>query len=202
MTQGLASATVAGDHRQRKMVTSSLSIHPCFKTLDPESCQDLDRQCTWLKTPAGAWVVGQADDDRDVYFVLTGRVKITLHGAGRESVSPDIEAGSFFGELSALEGLPGSLSAFALDDSTLAKMPSTVFVATMFSHRPLGEAVVATLVVRNRSMTRKLAEAANIYGDHLASAEATPRRSGQSRFDVGAETGHMSANQRRARRWS
>ena len=184
------------------MVINSLSVHPCFKTLDPESCRDLDRQCTWLKTPAGAWVVGQADDDRDVYFVLTGRLKITLHGAWRESVYPDIEAGSFFGELSALEGVPGPLSAFALDDSTLAKMPSTVFVATMFNHRPLGEAVVATLVVRNRAMTRKLAETANIYGDCFASAEATPGRSAQSRFDVGAETGPMSANQRRARRWS
>ena len=149
------------------MVINSLSVHPCFKTLDPESCQDLDRQCTWLKTPAGAWVVGQADNDRDVYFVLTGRLRMALHGAGRDLVSSDIEAGSFFGELGALEGVPCSLSAFALDDSTLAKMPSTVFVATMFNHRPLGEAVVAALVVRNRAMTRKVAEAAHIYGDRL-----------------------------------
>lgn len=184
------------------MVISSLSAHPCFKTLDPESCRDLDRQCTWLKTPAGAWVVGQADEDRDVYFVLAGRLRMALHGPGRDLVSSDIEAGSFFGELSALEGVPGSLSAFTLDDSTLAKMPAAVFVATMFNHRPLGEAVVAKLVVRNRAMTRKVAEAAHIYGDRLASADPTPWRSAQSRFDAGAEIGHISANYRRARRWS
>jgi CRP/FNR family cyclic AMP-dependent transcriptional regulator len=184
------------------MVISSLSVHPCFKTLDPQSCKDLDRQCTWLKTPAGAWVVGQADEDRDVYFVLTGRLRMALRGAWRDLASSDIEAGSFFGELSALEGVPSWLSAFALDDSTLAKMPSTVFVATMFNHRPLGEAVVATLVVRNRAMTRKVAEAANIYGDRLASADPTPWGSAQSRFDAGAEIGHISANHRRARRWS
>lgn len=183
------------------MVINSLSVHPCFKTLDPESCWDLDRQCTWLKTPAGAWVVGQADEDRDVYFVLTGRLRVALHGAWCESVSSDIEAGSFFGELSALEGVPGSLSALALDDSTLAKMPSTVFVATMFDHRPLCEAVVATLVVRNRAMTRKVAEAANIYGRRLASADP-PWRPAQNRFDVGDRIGHISANYRRARRWS
>ena len=184
------------------MVINSLSVHPCFKTLDPESCQDLDRRCTWLKTPAGVWVVGQADNDRDVYFVLTGRLRMALHGAGRDFVSSDIEAGSFFGELGALEGIPGSLSALALDDSTLAKMPGTVFVATMFNHRPLGEAVVAALVVRNRAMTRKVAEAAHIYGDRLASAKSTPWRSARSRFDVGAEIGHIRANHRRARRWS
>jgi CRP-like cAMP-binding protein len=184
------------------MVINSLSVHPCLKTLDRESCQDLDRQCTWLKTPAGAWAVGQADDDLDVYFVLAGRIRVALHGVWCESVSSDMEAGSFFGELTALEGVPGSLSAFALDDSTLAKMPNTVFVATMFSHRPLGEAVVATLVVRNRAMTRKVAEAANIYGDGLASAEATLWRSAQIRFDVDDRISHISANHRRARRWS
>jgi CRP/FNR family cyclic AMP-dependent transcriptional regulator len=184
------------------MVINSLSVHPCFKTLDPETCQDLDRQCTWLKTPAGAWVVGQADADRGVYFVLTGRLRMALHGARRDCVSSDIEAGSFFGELSALEGVPSSLSAFAVDDSTLAKMPSTVFIATMFNHRPLGEAVVATLVGRNRAMTHKVAEAADVYGDRLGSVEATPWRPARSRFGVSAEIGHIGANQRRARRWS
>lgn len=127
---------------------------------------------------------------------------MALHGARDDFASSDIRAGSFFGELSALEGVPGSLRAFALDDSTLAKMPSTVFVATMFNHRPLGEAVVATLVVRNRAMTRKLAEVAHLYGDRLASAEATPWRPAQSRFDMGADVRRISANHRRARRWS
>jgi CRP-like cAMP-binding protein len=185
------------------MVISSLSLHPCFKTLDPEFCRVLDSQCTWLETPAGAWVVGQADNDRDVYFVLTGRLRVALHGTRQEPVFTDIEAGSFFGELSALEGVPCSLKVFAVRDSTLAKMPSTVFVATMFNHRPLGEAVVAALVVRNREMTRKVAEAAHVYGDRLPSVVApAPWRPAQSRLDVGADVRHTSANYRRARRWS
>ncbi|HSV00122.1 MAG TPA: cyclic nucleotide-binding domain-containing protein [Roseiarcus sp.] len=183
------------------MVIESLSIHPCFKTLDPESRRDLDRRCTWLKTPAGAWVIGQADDQRDVYFILSGRLRVTLHGSGRDLVSSDIEAGAFFGELNALEGVPDSLSAFAVEDSTLAKMPSSVFVATMFNHRPLAESVVAALVVRNRAMTRKVVEAAHICGDRLF-AEATARRPAQRRFDMGAEIRHIGANPRRARRWS
>ena len=37
-------------------------------------------------------------------------------------------------------------------------MPCLVFVETMFTHRPLGEVVVATLVVRNREMTRRVGE--------------------------------------------
>ena len=138
------------------MVISSLSGHPCFKTLDPESCHVLDRHCIWLKTAAGAWVVGQTANDRDVYFVMTGRLRAVLHGVRQDLIFTDMEAGSFFGELSALDGAPRSLSVFAVNDLTVAKMPSAVFVETTFTHRPLGEAVVATLVARNRAMTRRV----------------------------------------------
>ena len=88
------------------MVINSLSAHPCFKTLDPEPCRILDRQCTWLKTAAGAWVIGETANDRDVYFVMTGRLRAALHGFRQDVVFTDIEGGSFFGELSALEGAP------------------------------------------------------------------------------------------------
>jgi CRP/FNR family transcriptional regulator, cyclic AMP receptor protein len=184
------------------MVIHSLSVHPCFKMLDPESCRILDRQCTWLRTPAGAWVEGQAEDDRDVHFVLTGRLRATLHGARRDLVFTDIEAGSFFGELDALEGAPGSPSVFAVDDSTLAKMPSAIFVQTMFNHRPLGEAVVAKLVVRNRAMTRKVAEAAQTYRDRLPFIGPAAPRPAQNRFDAIDDVRAIGANPRRARRWS
>ena len=184
------------------MVINTLLVHPCFKTFDPEACRDLDRQCTWLKTPAGAWVAGQAENDREVYFVLTGRLRVTLRGARQDLVTSYFEAGSFCGELSALEGVPNFLSAFAVEDSTLAKMSSSVFIATMFNHRPLGEAVIATLVVRNRAMTRKVAEAAHINEDSLAPVGPTPGRHGQIRFDIRAHACRIGANPRRARQWS
>ena len=184
------------------MVISSLSAHPCFKTLDSEPCRVLDRQCTWLKTPAGAWVAGQTDNDHDVYFVLTGRLRAALHGAGQDLVFSDIEAGSFFGELGALEGALGSPGIFAVEDSALAKMPSAIFVQTMFNHRPLGEAVVAKLVVRNRAMTRKVAEAAQTYDNCIPSDGAASRRPAQSRVDAIDDVRHIGPKDRRARRWS
>jgi CRP-like cAMP-binding protein len=181
------------------MGTNSLSSHPCFKTLDPESCGVLDRDCVWLKATAGAWIVDQMADDRDVYFLMTGRLRAALHGSRQELVFTDIEAGSFFGELSALEGAPRSPSVFALEDSTVARMPSAVFVEAMFTHRPLGEAVVATLVARNRTMTRQVGEAANIYtGRHVAAQS----RLQECPFDLRADVQRPGANHRRARQWS
>jgi CRP/FNR family transcriptional regulator, cyclic AMP receptor protein len=184
------------------VVIDSLSAHPCFKTLDPESCRVLDRHCVWLNAAAGTWVVGQTANDRDVYFVIAGRLRAALHGLRQDLAFTDIEAGSFFGELSALEGVPRSPSVFALDDSTVARMPSAVFVETMFTHRPLGEAVVATLVARNRTMTRKVGEAADNYPGRLLHAGPTQSRPSEDRFDEGADMRHTSENHQRGRRWS
>ena len=140
------------------MLPNTLAAHPCFKTLDPESCRILDRHCVWLKTPAGFWILGQTEQDRDVYFIMTGRLRAVPHGARQDVIFTDMDAGAFFGELSAFDGAPRALSVFAVNDSLVAKMPSAVFVETMFSHRPLGEAVVATLIARLRSVTRRVGE--------------------------------------------
>ena len=139
-------------------VQNSLAAHRCFKTLDPESCRILDRQCLWLKTPAGSWILDQTANDRDVYFIMTGRLRAVLHNARQDVIFTDMEAGSFFGEMSAIDGQPRSLSVFAVNDLLMAKMPANVFVETMFSHRPLGEAVVTTLIGRTRAMTCRVGE--------------------------------------------
>jgi CRP-like cAMP-binding protein len=140
------------------MVPNSLAAHPCFKTLEPESCRILDRHCVWLKTPAGSWVVGQSANDRDVYFIMTGRLRGVLHGVRQDLTFNNMEAGSFFGEMSAFDGAPRAVSVFAVNDSLVARMPCTVFLETLFSHRPLGEAVVAALIARVRELSRRVGE--------------------------------------------
>ena len=140
------------------MLPNSLSAHPCFKTLDPNSCRVLDRHCVWVKTPAGSWVVGQSANDRDVYFIMTGRLRGVLHGVRQDLTFNNMEAGSFFGEMSAFDGAPRAVSVFAVNDSLVARMPCTVFIETLFSHRPLGEAVVGALIARVRELSRRVGE--------------------------------------------
>ena len=55
---------------------------------------------------------------------MTGRLRAVSHGVRQDLIFSDMEAGSFFGELAALDGGPRSLSVFAVNDSTVAKMPS------------------------------------------------------------------------------
>ena len=112
----------------------------------------------WVKTLAGSWVVGQSANDRDVYFIMTGRLRGVLHGVRQDLTFNNMEAGSFFGEMSAFDGAPRAVSVFAVNDSLVARMPCTVFIETLFSHRPLGEAVVGALIARVRELSRRVGE--------------------------------------------
>ena len=139
-------------------VPSTLAAHPYFRTLDVESCRVLDRQCIWLKTSAGAWILDQSANDRDVYFIMSGQLRAVYNIARQDLIFNDMKAGSIFGEMAAIDGAPRAASVFAIVDSLVAKMPAQVFVEAMFSHRPLCEAVVRMLIQRLRAMSGRVGE--------------------------------------------
>jgi hypothetical protein len=156
------------------MVTDSLSAHPCFKTLDPEACRILDRRCTWFKAAAGAWIVDRKADDGNVYFVTAGRHRPALHRMRRDLMSSEIEAGSFFGVLGALGGLPHRHGVFAVGDPTVAAMPG------------------------NRTTPRRVAGAAHIYQGGLRFVGPMRSRPSHGRFHAGVDVRHIGPKQRRA----
>jgi CRP/FNR family transcriptional regulator, cyclic AMP receptor protein len=139
-------------------VPNSLAAHPYFRTLDADSCRVLDRQCVWLRTTAGAWILDQSATDRDVYFIMSGVLRAVYNIARQDLIFNDMHAGSIFGEMAAIEGAPRAASVIAVVDSLVAKMPAQVFVETMFSHRPLCEAVIKTLSQRLRAMSGRVSE--------------------------------------------
>ena len=138
------------------MTSISLTAHPCFKTLAPDAAQALGKQCIWLKVPAGSWVVDEMAEERDVYFVFSGRLRAMLHGARQEVSFSDIDTGSFFGEISALDGAPRSANVVAVTNAHLARMPNAVFRETLFTHRPLCEAMLKTLTGKVRALTARV----------------------------------------------
>jgi CRP/FNR family cyclic AMP-dependent transcriptional regulator len=139
-------------------VPTTLAAHSCFKTLDPEACRILDRQCVWLKISAGAWIVDQSANDTDVFFIMAGHLRAVYNMARQDVIFNDMLAGSIFGEMSAFDGAPRAASVFAVTDSVVAKMPAHVFVETMFSHRPLCQAIISMLIGRLRAMSERVGE--------------------------------------------
>ena len=63
-------------------------------------------------------VFREGEQTRDMYVIHEGRVEILKHAGGHEVQLAVLERGSFFGEMSMLEGLPRSATARALGLST------------------------------------------------------------------------------------
>jgi CRP/FNR family transcriptional regulator, cyclic AMP receptor protein len=67
----------------------------------------------------GEVVVREGEESREMFIVRKGRVEIVKEMGSHEVRLATLERGSFFGEMSLLEGLPRSATARALETSEL-----------------------------------------------------------------------------------
>ncbi len=96
--------------------------------LPAASLDALARECAWRNYAPGEQIISREADDRDVYLIVTGRVRVaTYSAAGREVTFLDLDAGEFFGDVSAIDGMPRSADVIALESTLLASMSPAVF---------------------------------------------------------------------------
>ena len=95
--------------------------------LPPEALHEIERQCRWCEYPANANILDHNNGDRDVYFVVRGAVQVVNYSpSGRKIALARIAAGSYFGELAAIDGQPRSATVVAVEDCLVAIMAPSV----------------------------------------------------------------------------
>jgi CRP-like cAMP-binding protein len=100
-----------------------------FDRLDDAERQRLEATCQWRTYRPGQPVIESGSDGREVFFVVRGAVNIINFSPSRREVAFAIaREGDYFGELAAIDQLPRSASAVAVEESFLATLPSEVFV--------------------------------------------------------------------------
>ena len=100
-----------------------------FDRLDDAERQRLEATCQWRTYRPGQPVIESGSDGREVLFVVRGAVNIINFSPSRREVAFAIaREGDYFGELAAIDQLPRSASAVAVEESFLAALPSEVFV--------------------------------------------------------------------------
>lgn len=152
----------------------------------------LARECTWRRFEPGQRIISRNAPERDVYLLVSGRVRITLYSAsGRQVTFRDEDAGAIIGDVAAVDDGPRSADAVALDDVLLACLPAAGFmrlladqpiVAQRFMRRLTGlirllsDRVVelSTLGVQNRIHAEllRLAQVAGADGNEARLAPA------------------------------
>jgi CRP-like cAMP-binding protein len=111
---------------------------------------------------AGQAIVGRLDPGREVYFVLSGKVRVTMFAeSGREVAFRDLPAGSSFGEIAAIDGEPRSADVVALEDSLVGTMTAADFWALLRREPAVTEATLKKLARLVRALSQRVYEFAS-----------------------------------------
>jgi CRP-like cAMP-binding protein len=120
--------------------------------LSPERLEALARECAWRNFDVEQSIISRAAPDRDLYFIVSGRVRVTTYSAaGRQVTFRDFGPGEHFGEVAAIDGLARSADVVGLEGGLLASLPPAALGRLLREEPALAERLLrdfATLVRR------------------------------------------------------
>jgi CRP-like cAMP-binding protein len=159
----------------------TLARVPFFKDVTDFDFARFDRRCTWKRFDDGATVVDYEDESSDVYFIISGEVRVLIRtAAGKEIILADIKAGQFFGEMAAIDAIKRSANVTALTNSEVCIMPAVVFREVIFASQMTCEKILRLLTGRVRELNARLAEHSifdlkhRLYSELLRAAHPRP----------------------------
>ncbi len=159
----------------------SLASIPLFLSLEPNEIRRLDQRCTWRRYQPTEWVVEQEEDGDQVYFVISGGVRVIMQSPERDVIFSDLPPGSFFGELSVIDGKPRSATVTALYNTLIAGMPGSVFLDTIYTHPDACRRLLRILAERLRAVNNRVVEFSlldvrhRVYSELLRMAKIDPQ---------------------------
>ena len=194
MTQGKTSKKLPASGVVPVALTAeSLVGVEVFRRIGAADRGKLAALCQGRRYAADQRILSHKDQDRDVYFIISGKVRVTIYSlSGKEITFRDQSAGEMFGELGAIDGEPRSAHVMALEDSLVASMSRETFWEVLGGYpevaeftfkrlatlvRQLSERVFefSTLAVRNRIHAELLRLAReNLHGDNTAAVTPSP----------------------------
>ena len=112
----------------------------------------------------------------DVYLLTSGAVRVLITPSpDREVILADISAGSYFGEMAAIDGRARSAGILAITDATIACMPASVFREVLHKHPDVSEQLLKHLVARIRTLDQRINEFSSMDVKHRIYAELLRR---------------------------
>jgi CRP-like cAMP-binding protein len=150
--------------------------------LSQERLEILAGQCNWRRVEPGQVIVARNSPDRDVHFVVTGRVRVTSFSAGGKQVTfRDQDAGEMFGDLAAIDAKPRSADVLALDSVLVASLSPEDFRELIAVEPLVRERVLQRLAGLVRLLSERVIELSTLGVQNRIHAELLrlARTSGQ-----------------------
>ena len=154
------------------MLKQTLAQMPLFRLLDAQAMVRLDGRCYWRRAAAKEWIIDLEEEGTDVFFVVAGQVRALIRAiSGQSVILGDIQPGEFFGELAAFDGRPRSASIYAITDTTIARMPASVFREMVHEHADVCDQVLRLLTRRMRAILERVSEFSTLGVRHRIYSE-------------------------------
>lgn len=121
-----------------------LNVIRLFDGFDDDWLRRLEEKCRWREYERDDVILDRDNRDSDVYFVTLGSVIVVNFSiSGREIALARIAAGSYFGELAAIDGEPRSASVVALESCLIGVLAPRDFTDLM-----TGDATLSARLMR------------------------------------------------------
>ncbi len=105
------------------------------------------------------YLIHHSSTDKNVFFLLTGRLRATITSSkGREIGYKEIRRGEMFGELSAIDNQPRSISVLAIEPSITAIISQANFIKLLQTETEFATAVMQHLTSMVRTLSDKVFE--------------------------------------------
>lgn len=137
----------------------SLRQIPFFAGVPDEVLASLAPRSRWQVCAPGEVLVDSGDPTDEVFFVVEGAVRVVVRTAlGYEAILNDLGAGSFFGELAAIDGVPRSANVTALQRTRFCAVPGPAFMDAVLASPAAGLRLLRLLASRLRAKDERLLE--------------------------------------------
>lgn len=181
-----------------------------FQDCSEETLQRIAAMCNWRHIAAKTSLFSRESAGADVYFLLSGQVRITSYSEqGREVAFRNYQAGEHFGDLAAIDGQQRSADVIAVQDSLIVSISSGQFLRLLDQEPAIARRMMQHLTLLVRKLTDRVLELSHfavptrLHIELLRLAQAT-EPDGSARIDPMpthvALAGKISANREQVAR--
>lgn len=148
-----------GEQALSKVTAEDFRSFPLFRDMSPGAIAALAAACTLRDHGPGEPVITHNDTTFDVFFLVSGRLSVSLYAADGQHVGfHEMGAGGMFGEISAVDGLPRSVSVETVSSCRIAMLPRARFLAMIETSPCFAMAVARQLAAQVRRLTTRVFE--------------------------------------------
>ncbi|MCW9035187.1 MAG: Crp/Fnr family transcriptional regulator [Alphaproteobacteria bacterium] len=143
-----------------------------LSSLTPDELAAVEKNCSWKSYSAQEQIIDRQSDAQDIFFIVSGRTRVILYSlSGREVTLDDLDAGSYFGELAAIDNQPRSTSVMALTDTMVAALAPSQFMETLKSHPDISLKVMKRLAWVIRTSNERIMDLSTLGANNRVHAE-------------------------------